>query len=168
MREKFMLELDHFDLALLEVLQRFGRATHQQLGERVPLSPSQIGRRLQRLESLGVIDGYRVVLRPEKLGLGVTAFTSLKLKHHGDSIVEQFQQQIDVLPEVLECHAVVGDADYLLRIVAPDLNALSSFVMKKLMRVPGVDSVRSNIVLTTFKRNGPLPLGHLSPGAASI
>ncbi|HVW53070.1 MAG TPA: Lrp/AsnC family transcriptional regulator [Trinickia sp.] len=162
-----MLDLDHFDLALLEVLQRFGRATHQQLGERVPLSASQIGRRVQRLEALGVIDGYRVVLRPEKLGLGVTAFTSLRLKHHGDSIVEQFQQQIDTLPEVLECHAVVGDADYLLRIVAPDLGAFSSFVMKKLMRVPGVDSVRSNIVLTTFKRNGALPLAHLSPGAAS-
>ncbi|AAU48006.1 AsnC family transcriptional regulator [Burkholderia pseudomallei] len=164
-RRIIMLELDHFDLALLDVLQRFGRATHQQLGEEVPLSPSQIGRRLQRLEAAGVIDGYRVVLRPERLGLGVTAFTSLKLKHHGDSIIEQFQQQIDVLPEVLECHAVVGDADYLLRIVAPDLNALSSFVMKKLMRVPGVDSVRSNIVLTTFKRNGPLPLGHLASGA---
>jgi DNA-binding Lrp family transcriptional regulator len=160
-----MLELDHFDLALLEVLQRFGRATHQQLGEHVPLSPSQIGRRLQRLEVAGVIEGYRVVLRPEKLGLGVTAFTSLKLKHHGDSIIEQFQQQIEVLPEVLECHAVVGDADYLLRIVAPDLGTLSSFVMKKLMRVPGVDSVRSNIVLTTFKRNGALPLAHLWPSA---
>ncbi|WP_175792311.1 Lrp/AsnC family transcriptional regulator [Burkholderia ambifaria] len=161
-----LMELDHFDLALLDVLQRFGRATHQQLGEEVPLSPSQIGRRLQRLEAAGVIEGYRVMLRPEKLGLGVTAFTSLKLKHHGDSIIEQFQQQIDVLPQVLECHAVVGDADYLLRIVAPDLNALSQFVMKKLMRVPGVDSVRSNIVLTTFKRNGALPLAHLAPGAA--
>jgi len=160
-----MVDLDHFDLALLEMLQRFGRATHQQLGEHVPLSPSQIGRRLQRLESDGVIEGYRVMLRPEKLGLGVTAFTSLKLKHHGDSIIEQFQQQIDVLPEVLECHAVVGDADYMLRIVAADLNALSTFVMKKLMRVPGVDSVRSNIVLTTFKRNGAFPLGQLSPGA---
>jgi Lrp/AsnC family leucine-responsive transcriptional regulator len=155
-----MVELDHFDLALLEVLQRFGRATHQQLGEQVPLSASQIGRRLQR-----VIDGYRVVLRPETLGLSVTAFTSLRLKHHGDSIIEQFQEQIDLLPEVLECHAVVGDADYLLRIVAPDLNALSAFVMKKLMRVPGVDSVRSNIVLTTFKRSGPLPLGHLGESA---
>jgi DNA-binding Lrp family transcriptional regulator len=159
-----MIDLDHLDLALLEVLQRFGRATHQQLGERVPLSPSQIGRRLQRLESAGVIDGYRVMLKPETLGLGVTAFTSLKLKHHGDSIVEQFRQQIDRLPEVLECHAVVGDADYLLRIVASDLSTLSSFVMTKLMRVPGVDSVRSNIVLTTFKRDGPLPLGHLGGG----
>ena len=91
-----MVELDHFDLALLDVLQRFGRATHQQLGEQVPLSPSQIGRRLQRLEASGVIDGYRVVLRPEKLGLGVTAFTSLKLKHHGDSIIEQFQQSAEL------------------------------------------------------------------------
>ncbi len=72
---------------------------------------------------------------------------------------------MQALPEVLEWHAVVGDADDLLGIVAPDLNALSAFVMKKLMRVPGVDSVRSNIVLTTFKRSGPLPLGHLSAGA---
>src|SRR5260370_41960261 len=95
MGDILMLELDHFDLALLGVLQRFGRTTHQQLGEEVPLSPSQIGRRLQRLEATGVIDGYRVVLRPEKLGLGVTAFTSLKLKHHGDTVIDQFQQQIE-------------------------------------------------------------------------
>ena len=114
-----MLELDHFDLALLEVLQRFGRATHQQLGEQIPLSPSQIGRRLQRLESAGV---KAIGLPAGLVAEGV-----------------ETQQQLDVLPEVLECHAVVGDADYLLRIVAPDLNALSSFVMKKLMRVPGVD-----------------------------
>ncbi len=140
----------------------FGRATHQQLGEQVPLSTSQIGRRLQRLEASGVIEGYRVVLRAEKLGLGVIAFTSLKLKYHGDLIIEQFQQQIDMLPEVLEFYATIGDADYLLRIVVPDLNALSGFVMKKLMRVPGVDSVCSNIVLTTFEHNGPLPLGHLA------
>lgn len=158
-----MIELDHFDLALLDVLQRQGRATHQQLGEQVPLSPSQIGRRLQRLETIGVIDGYQVVLRPEALQLGVVAFTSLKLKHQNDLSIEQFQQEVDQLPEVLECHAVVGDADYLLRIVAPDLSALSTFVMKKLMRVPGVDSVRSNIVLKTFKRSGPLPLSHLKP-----
>src|ERR1700675_1102469 len=162
-----MVDLDHFDLALLDVLQRFGRATHQQLAEQVPLSPSQIGRRLQRLEQMGGVDGYRVVLRPEKLGLGVTAFTSLKLKHHGDSIIEQFQQQIEVLPEVLECHAVVGDADYLLRIVSADLNTLSTFVMKKLMGVRAVDRVPSNIVLTPFKRNGVYPPSQPAPGAAA-
>ena len=156
-----MIELDHFDLALLDVLQRQGRATHQQLGEQVPLSPSQIGRRLQRLESIGVIDGYQVVLRPEALQLSVMAFTSLKLKHQNDLSIEQFQQAVDQLPEVLECHAVVGDADSLLRIVAPDLNTLSNFVMKKFMLVPRVDNVRSHIVLKALKRSGPLPLDHL-------
>ena len=153
-----MLELDHFDLALLEVLQRFGRATHQQLGEQVPLSPSQIGRRLQRLEQVGVVDGYRVVLRPEKLGLGVTAFTSLKLKHHGDSIIEQFQQQIDVLPEVLECHAVVGDADYLLRIVAASMEAYEHFLSTQVLQLAAVRSVNTSFVLRTKKSTTRLPV----------
>lgn len=158
-----MIELDQYDLALLSVLQSDGRATHQQLGKRVPLSPSQIGRRLQRLEKHQVIEGYRVILRPDALGLTVMAFSNLRLKHHGESVIEEFRKCIDGLPEVLECHAVVGDADYLLRIVAPDLNALSAFVMKKLMQVPGVESVRSNIVLAAFKRDGAMPLTHLEP-----
>ncbi|EON12849.1 MULTISPECIES: Lrp/AsnC family transcriptional regulator [Pandoraea] len=156
-----MLDLDQFDLALLDALQRNGRETHHQLAERVALSPSQIGRRLQKLESDGIIEGYRVVLRPEALGLTVTAFTSLRLKHHGDKPIENFQKQIELLPEVLECHAVVGEADYLLRIVVPDLNALSTFVMKRLMQVPGVENVRSNIVLSAFKRSNALPLHYV-------
>ena len=157
-----MLDLDSFDLALLDALQKEGRATHHQLAEHVALSASQIGRRLQRLEAAGVIEGYRVVLRPEALGLAVTAFTTLRLQHHGDQVIERFQAEIDLLPEVLECHAVVGEADYLLRIVVPDLNALSAFVMKRLMQVPGVENVRSNIVLSAFKRSNALPLHYLA------
>lgn len=157
-----MLDLNSFDLALLDALQRNGRETHHQLAEHIALSPSQIGRRLQRLEAGGVIEGYRVVLRPEALGLAVTAFTTLRLKHHGDHVIEKFQAEIDLLPEVLECHAVVGEADYLLRIVVPDLNALSAFVMKRLMQVPGVENVRSNIVLSAFKRSNALPLHYLA------
>ncbi|SDV48511.1 Lrp/AsnC family transcriptional regulator [Chitinasiproducens palmae] len=152
------MNLDQYDIALLSFLQSHGRATHHQIAEHVSLSPSQIGRRLQRLESIGVIAGYRVVLREDRIGLNVMAFTGLKLKHHGDSIIERFQREIAVLPEVLECHAVVGDTDYMLRIVAGSLQDLSEFVMKKLMRVPGVDSIQSNIVLTTFKRDGAMPL----------
>ncbi|MBP0587967.1 Lrp/AsnC family transcriptional regulator, partial [Mycobacterium tuberculosis] len=78
-----MISLDAFDLALLAALQRDGRATHQQLSEQVHLSASQVGRRLARLESEGVIEGYRVVLSPTGLGLGVTVFASVKLAHHG-------------------------------------------------------------------------------------
>lgn len=158
-----MIDLDSYDLALLAALQTEGRATHHQLAEHVALSPSQIGRRLQRLEAAGVIEGYRVALRPEALGLSVTAFTSLRLQHHGDAAIERFQAEIQLLPEVLECYAVVGEADYLLRIVVPDLGALSAFVMKRLMQVPGVENVRSNIVLTAFKRSTALPLHYLEP-----
>ncbi|VVE00494.1 AsnC family transcriptional regulator [Pandoraea pneumonica] len=157
-----MVDLDSYDLSLLESLQKDGRATHHELAKDVALSASQIGRRLQRLEAAGIIEGYRVVLRPEVLGLGVTAFTTLRLQHHGDHVIERFQAEIDLLPEVLECHAVVGEADYLLRIVVPDLNALSAFVMKRLMQVPGVENVRSNIVLSAFKRSNSLPLHYLA------
>ncbi|MGO4327736.1 Lrp/AsnC family transcriptional regulator [Cupriavidus sp. 2TAF22] len=156
-----MLNLDPFDLALLAALQTDGRSTHQQLAERIHLSPSQIGRRLARLEADGVITGYRVVLSPPLLGLGVQVFTSVKLAHHGDTIIERFREDILLLEEVQECYSVAGEADYLLRIMVPDLPTLAEFTMKKLMRVPGVESVRSNIVLTALKRDGPLPLSHL-------
>lgn len=158
-----MLSLDGFDLALLAALQADGRATHQQLAEQVHLSASQVGRRLARLEAEGVITGYRVVLSPPALGLGVLVFTSVKLAHHGDAVVERFREEILLLEEVQECYSVAGEADYLLRIVVPDLPSLADFTMRKLMRVPGVESVRSNIVLTALKREGALPLSHLRP-----
>ncbi len=156
-----MLSLDNFDLALLAALQVDGRSTHQQLAEQVHLSPSQVGRRIARLEADGVIAGYRVVLSPPALGLGVLVFTSVKLAHHGDTAIERFKEEILLLEEVQECYSVAGEADYLLRIVVTDLPALADFTMRKLMRVPGVESVRSNIVLTALKRDGALPLSHL-------
>ncbi|MCD9122148.1 Lrp/AsnC family transcriptional regulator [Cupriavidus sp. UGS-1] len=156
-----MLSLDNFDLALLAALQTDGRSTHQQLAEQVHLSPSQVGRRIARLEAEGVIAGYRVVLSPHALGLGVLVFTSVKLAHHGDTAIERFKEEILLLEEVQECYSVAGEADYLLRIVVTDLPALADFTMRKLMRVPGVESVRSNIVLTALKREGALPLSHL-------
>ncbi|MCG5259212.1 Lrp/AsnC family transcriptional regulator [Cupriavidus gilardii] len=156
-----MLSLDNFDLALLAALQADGRSTHQQLAEQVHLSPSQVGRRISRLEADGVIAGYRVVLSPPALGLGVLVFTSVKLAHHGDTAIERFKEEILLLEEVQECYSVAGEADYLLRIVVTDLPALADFTMRKLMRVPGVESVRSNIVLTALKREGALPLSHL-------
>lgn len=156
-----MVTLDPYDLALLAALQTDGRSTHQQLAESVHLSPSQVGRRLARLEADGVITGYRVSLSPPALGLGVLVFIAVKLAHHGDTIVERFREEILLLEEVQECYSVAGEADYHLRVVVPDLPTLAEFTMKKLMRVPGVESVRSNIVLTALKREGPLPLSHL-------
>ncbi|TPQ39465.1 Lrp/AsnC family transcriptional regulator [Cupriavidus pinatubonensis] len=156
-----MASLDQFDLALIAALQADGRSTHQQLAERVHLSPSQVGRRLARLEADGVITGYRVSLSTQALGLGVQVFISVKLAHHGDTIIERFAEEILLLEEVQECYSVAGEADYLIRVVVPDLPTLADFTMKRLMRVPGVESVRSNIVLTALKSEGALPLSHL-------
>jgi len=156
-----MVSLDHFDLALIAALQADGRSTHQQLAERVHLSSSQVGRRLARLEADGVITGYRVSLSTQALGLGVLVFISVKLAHHGDTITERFSEEILLLEEVQECYSVAGEADYLIRVVVPDLPTLAEFTMKRLMRVPGVESIRSNIVLTALKSEGALPLSHL-------
>ena len=103
----------------------------------------------------------RVVLSTRALVLGVTVFTSVTLAQHGNTVPERFREAIVQLEEVQECFSVAGEADYLLRLVVPDLPALSEFITHKLMRVPGVGSVRSNIVLMSFKSDGAMPLSHL-------
>ena len=152
-----MLDLDSFDLALLDALQKEGRATHHQLAEHVALSASQIGRRLQRLEAAGVIEGYRVVLRPEALGLAVTAFTTLRLQHHGDQVIERFQAEIDLLPEVLECHMVVGGFDYLVKARIREISQYRSLLGDILLRLPGVTQTKSCIVMEEVKETLFIP-----------
>lgn len=152
------LELDRFDYQILEALQDDARATHQKLAQTVALSASQIGRRIQRLEEAGVIQGYHIALRPELLGLSVVAFASVSLEKHGEAAVREFAAAIHDLPEVLDCYTAAGEADYFLRIVVPDLPSLSRFVMNKLMCLPLVRSVKSTITLEAIKHSTRLPL----------
>lgn len=163
MHEK-MIELDKYDLALLNQLQRDGQASNAALAELIHLSPSQVSRRIQRLEQAGLIERYAALLRPAAIGLGVTAFASVSLERHGETHTSTFDDAIADMEEVLECFAITGEADYLLRIVTPDLASLSEFMMHRLMRVAGVRSVKSNIVLNEIKRTTRLPLGHLARG----
>jgi Lrp/AsnC family leucine-responsive transcriptional regulator len=161
-----MVTLDRFDLQLLALLQRDGRATAAALGERVGLSASQVGRRIQRLEAEHVIERCVMLLRPAALGLGVTAYTRISLERHAASQTDALVKAVRAMPEVLECHAVTGQHDYLLRIVAPDLEAFSRFMNQKLMRVPGVHSMESSIVLQEIKRTTELPLPYTVTAAA--
>lgn len=155
------ISLGRYDRLILEALQTDARMTHQKLSERVPLSASQIGRRIQRMEEAGLIEGYRVVLKPERIGLGVMAFAHLTLERHNEETLRGFADALAALPEVLDCYAAAGEADYLLRIVVPDLPSLSRFVMNRLMNVPLVRSVKSTIILNAVKESGALPLDHL-------
>lgn len=154
--------LDALDVRLLAALQAEGRASHVRLSEVVPLSPSQVQRRLRRLEEEGLIAGYVALLDAERLGLGVTAFTHVGLERHGERPAAAFHEAVRRMEAVQECWSVSGEADYLLRIVAPDLRAFSDFLMHRLLPVPGVASVKSNIVLERVKTTTALPLGHLA------
>ena len=156
------ITIDRHDLALLDAVQRDGLATNASLGEAVHLSASQISRRLTRLTEAGIIAGHAALLDPAAVGLGVTAFAHVTLERHGRSQSDAFETAIAELPEVLDCHAVSGDADYLLRIVAPDLPAFSELMMKRVLRLPGVTQVKTNIALQTVKQSHVLPLDHLT------
>ncbi len=159
-----MIELDGYDLRLLKALQDDARLSNVALSESVHLSASQVHRRLRRLEEAGVIARYTAQLDPDRIGLGVLAFTSVSLERHGESASQGFARAVDGLPEVLECFSVTGEADYVLRIVARDLKAFSEFLLHRIMPIPGVRSVRSNIVLETVKQTTVLPLNHVQAG----
>lgn len=152
--------VDRYDIDLLVELQRDGRATNSALGEKVHLSTSQVSRRIQRLEETKVISHYVAVLNPEVVGLGVMAFTHVTLGRQGEQ-ADRFEQEIADMPEVLECLSVTGEADYILRIAAPDLASFSEFMAKRLLRLPGVANVKSTVTLKTIKQTFSLPLEHI-------
>lgn len=156
------ITLDRYDLVLLDALQRDGNATNATLGASVSLSASQISRRLQRLGETGLISGYAALLDPVAIGLGVTAFAHVILERHGKTQSDAFESAVSAIPEVLECFSITGDADYFLRIVAPDLQAFSELMMKRVLRLPGVAHIKSNIALQKVKQTHVLPLDHLA------
>ncbi len=157
-----MTPLDGFDLALLAALQEDGRLTNQELAERVNLSASQCSRRRLRLEQEGVVRGYRAVLSARALHLTIVAFVQVTLAAHSKENAENFKRLVRQRPEILDGYTLTGEADYLLRVVTADLEALSDFVNDVLLPHPAVARVQSRIVLDRLKEGGPLPFTHLS------
>ncbi|RJF92025.1 Lrp/AsnC family transcriptional regulator [Noviherbaspirillum saxi] len=155
------INVDRYDLEILDELQQDGRTTNGTLGEKIHLSTSQVSRRIQRLEEAKVISHYAAMLDPDIVGLSVMAFTSVTLERHGEARSDTFERAVSDMPEVLECLSVTGEADYILRIVVPDLASFSAFLMSSLLRAPGVVNVKSNITLKRIKQTNVLPLGHL-------
>lgn len=151
-------DLDRIDLALLAVLQREGRIANSELAERVNLSASACLRRVQRLERAGVIAGYGARLAPAALGLGLTAFVRVQLEKHGSGSTDAFADAVRSWDEVVACHALTGDMDYLLQVVVRDLEHFSRFLLDHLLNATGVADVNSSFVLRTVKAAAGLPL----------
>ena len=156
------ITLDRTDLKLLAELQQDGRSSVVELAERVGLSPTPCARRIRKLEQAGVIEGYSAVVDPVKLGLKVQAFVQVKLERHSDENVAEFRRTLQLIDEVVSCHATTGEHDFMLTLVAPDLESLSNIVLKRLLKIPAVRDVHSSIVLETMKRSVRVPLGHLA------
>lgn len=159
MKDSAPVNLDSTDLRILELLQDEGRISNARLAERLNLSETPAWRRLRRLEEEGFVRGYRAQLDQRKLGYGVTAFVQITLAMHTGQQPYKFEEAIQDIPEILSCHNITGEADYLLQIVARNLEDYGEFVARVLRQLPGVTSIRSSLAMREVKASGKLPVG---------
>lgn len=150
--------LDDIDRKLLVHLQRNAAATNVELSEVAFLSPPQCHRRIKRLERLGVIKKSVVLLDRQKMGFGVVAMVSISRDKELYKGLQEIETLLNRFPEILECYSITGDFDYLLKVVAADLEEFSIFLREKLMRVPGISAVRSAVCLDEVKYSTALPI----------
>ncbi len=149
--------IDETDSRLLGLLQKDAQLTNQQLGDHLALSPSQAGRRRQRLEAEGYIRGYGARLDPVRLGLNVEAFVQVQMATHEPDKVAAFTRAIDTLPQIINAWILTGEADYLLRIYCKNLGELNRLIQQVLLPIPAVGRVQSQIVMDQRKADAPLP-----------
>lgn len=150
--------LDQFDLKLLAALEADGRLTNAELGQKVGLSASQCSRRRIRLEETGIIEGYSARLNAARLGIGLLALVEVTLSPHSKENAKKFGVFVNAVEEIQEAYALTGDADYLLKVAAPDLGGLSRIINDLILPQASVSHVKSSIVLTTLKDSHRLPL----------
>jgi len=157
-----METLDKIDRLILRSLQADGRATYDQLAEHVSLSPSAVLRRVKRLEEAGVIERYVALVKPEAVGLGLTAYLNVRLEKHSESHkrnpMDVFRASVQTWPEVVECASLTGEMDYLLRVVVQDMAAYSRFIMDTLLKHPSVEDCKTSFVLDHVKATTALPV----------
>lgn len=150
--------LDEKDVGILRLLQHDGRTANAKLAEQLSISEASCWRRLKRLLENGIIEGFQAILNRRALGFGVLSFVQLSCNQHSEEITREIEKIIQANPQVMSCHNTTGDDDFLLQVVARDLDDYSHFVEKVLRKIPGVTSIRSNISLRELKSSSRLPL----------
>ena len=152
------IDLDKTDRRILGLLQTEAGINATEIGERIGLSQSACWRRIQRLRDEGVIKDQPAILDREKVGLSTMVFAHVKLTSHGRSNLTDFADAVRQYPEVLDCYVVLGNVDFLLRIVAEDIKDYERFMYEKLSQLPGVQEVNSSIALSEIKHTTVLPI----------
>ncbi|MDM9560464.1 MULTISPECIES: Lrp/AsnC family transcriptional regulator [Bordetella] len=150
--------MDKTDIGILRALQEDGRASAQQLSERVGLSTAPVWRRVKALEAAGVIRGYSAQVDRAQVGLHGCMFAQISLERHSASTVENFERSVRDAPEVLECYAVTGDSDFLLKILVESPEAYDRFLHRFLFNLPGIRQTRTIVALREIKHEVRLPL----------
>lgn len=150
--------LDKIERQILTVLQAEGRLTNQQLAERIKMSPAACWRRVKQLEQRGVIQNYAAILDRKQAGFNFCIFVHVSLSRHVKENVEEFEAAIKSRPEVLECYATTGDSDFILRVVAQDIESYDRFLEEFVFGLPGLLQVKSSIALREIKFDTRLPL----------
>lgn len=152
------IRIDQTDRKILQMLQTHTGITAAAVGEKIGLSQSACWRRIQRLRDEGIIKDQPVILDREKIGLNTMVFAHVKLTSHGRSNLSEFAEAVSNYPEVLDCYVVLGNVDFLLRIVTEDIKAYEQFFFEKLSQLPGIQEVNSSIVMSDIKHTTVLPV----------
>lgn len=153
------MKVDRYDKQILELLQKNGRMSNQELADAISLSASPCLRRVRQLEESGIIEGYVALLNARELGLSLMSFIQISMDRHTPERFETFERAIEQYPEVLECHLITGQAaDYLLKVIVRDMDAYQHFLLDKLTRIEGVTGVHSSFVMKSPVNHTALPI----------
>lgn len=151
-------QFDSIDRSILRTLQQDGRIQNVELAERVGLSPSPCLRRVRLLEEAGVIERYVALVDPAKVGMGMTLFVRVWLAGQDEDTVNVFVDAVRKLPQIVECYLMAGDCDFLLRVVAPDLEGYRRFQIEHLSRIKGVSNIKTEVPMQKIKQSWQIPI----------
>ncbi|OUS06386.1 AsnC family transcriptional regulator [Rhodobacterales bacterium 52_120_T64] len=149
--------MDEKDRQILRELQKDGRTSNAELAERVNLSPSPCLRRLRILEKSGVIEGYTAIVNQKAYGLPVTVFIQIRLDHHSTEAAQEFERRIHNINEIIDCHLMTGDTDYLLRVVVESLESYEVFIRERIHPIPAIASINTSFAYGVVKQSRVLP-----------
>ena len=152
------VKLDKIDRKILEILQSNAKITNAQLSKDIGLSPAPTLERVKKLETSGIISSYHAKLDTDKVGLGVQTFVQVSLRGHNKKNIEIFLNEINDIPEVIECHHITGSGDFILKIISNDIQAYQKLMLEKVSEIDVVDGLQSMIILSTFKDSKVMPV----------
>jgi len=152
------VKLDKIDRKILEILQSNAKITNAQLSKDIGLSPAPTLERVKKLETSGIIKSYHAKLDTDRVGLGVHTFVQVSLKGHNKRNIDLFLNEINNIPEVIECHHITGSGDFILKIISHDIQSYQKLMLEKVSEIEVVDGLQSMIILSTFKDSKVMPV----------